>query len=86
MLNNDEFETILQRISLKYLPIDSLLSDIEIKHNNNIKKYKNDKIFDAYNIIKDFEEKKENFIVKFNFKDDSVHQQSKNFAFDLLYM
>lgn len=85
MLNKSEYEKLLQNISLKFLPADALLSGIEIKYKDKIKKFKENKLVDAYTYIKDLQYKGEKFFVYFKFKDDDIHQQSENFAFDLLY-
>lgn len=85
MLNKSEYENLLQNISLKFLPADALLSEIEIKYKDKIKKFKENKLVDGYTYIKDLQYKGEKFFVYFKFKDDDIHQQSENFAFDLLY-
>lgn len=85
MLSQNDYEKILQQLSFQYYPDISLLDKVEINYKGKIKKFKNEKIFDAYTWLQELDEKQEKYLIHFTFKDSSLFYLSENFAFDLIY-
>lgn len=85
MLNTSDYDNILQTLSLIYFPPIDLLSNVEIKFKGKVKKFENDKIIDAYEVIRELKNNKISSEVHFSYENNSIIEQSENFVLDLIY-
>ena len=79
MLDDTDYDDILQKISLMFLPDVSNLNELVIRKNKKTTSYKGADILLAYNMLCSGKD------IRFVYKNDDIRKKSESYVMDLLY-
>ena len=85
MLDDTDYDEILQKISLMFLPDVSNLNELVIRKNKKTTSYKVADILLAYNMLCSGKDIKNNEDIRFVYKNDDIRKKSESYVMDLLY-